>query len=240
MISTQSRIEFLDGLRGLAILLVIIWHCYGPTYADHLPSRDQFAIFPIRDFWVGVELFFLISGFVITMTLEKCESLIEFGTRRWLRLFPAMLVASILILAFDLTIGAGPHAHRTFINLLPGLLFISPAIIHTLTGLSVESMDGTFWSLYVEVSFYFLFSIFYYRFGLLAAIVLIFNLSVLACVMECAASFGLGGSLFSRVAAALDWLGLVHFGWFASGALFYEYFRTRGASFFSLLSFRVR
>jgi peptidoglycan/LPS O-acetylase OafA/YrhL len=211
---------------------VIVWHCYGPTYADHLPFRDQFAIFPIRDFWVGVELFFLISGFVITMTLEKCQSLTEFGKRRWLRLFPAMLVASILILAFDMIVGVGPHAHRTFVNLVPGLLFIDPSIIHTITGLSIESMDGTFWSLYVEVAFYLVFSILYFRVGLLAAIALIFSLSVLSCAMGYAAHLGLGGGSFGRIAAALDWFGVVHFGWFASGALFYEYFRTKRAYFF--------
>lgn len=42
--------------------------------------------------------FFLISGFVITMSLEKCIDFGDFIFRRWLRLFPAMLIASILIL----------------------------------------------------------------------------------------------------------------------------------------------
>jgi peptidoglycan/LPS O-acetylase OafA/YrhL len=236
MKSTRGRIEFLDGLRGLAILMVILWHCYGPTYADHLPFGDEFVIFPIRDFWVGVELFFLISGFVITMTLERCESLIEIGTRRWLRLFPAMLVTSILILTFDMTVGIGPHVQRSFVNLLPGLLFVSPAIIHTFTRLSIESMDGTFWSLYVEVSFYIVFGILYFRFGLLPAITQIFVLSVLACTMGFMASLGLGGSLFGRIAAMFDWLGLVHFGWFASGAFFFEYFRTRRLCLFFVAS----
>jgi peptidoglycan/LPS O-acetylase OafA/YrhL len=231
---TGGRIEFLDGLRGWAILMVIIWHCYGPTYADYLPFRDQFAIFPIRDFWVGVELFFLVSGFVITMTLERCDSLIQFGTRRWLRLFPAMLVTSILILAYDMIVGLGPHAQRSFVNLLPGLLFVSPAIIHTLTRFSIEAMDGTFWSLYVEVNFYAIFGALYYSFGLRAAIGLIFGISILACMMEYSASLGFGGILFGRVTAALDWIGLVHFGWFASGAFFFQYFRTQRAGFYFL------
>src|SRR5882762_4996641 len=121
MKTRRHRIEFLDGLRGLAILMVIIWHAYGTTYADFL--------------------------------------------------------------AYDLIIGVGPHAQRSAINLIPGLLFVSPAIIHTLTRLSIESMDGTFWSLYVEVSFYLVFGFLFFRFGLLAAIGLIFGLSFLACTM---------------------------------------------------------
>jgi len=231
MKATRDRIEFLDGLRGLAILMVVIWHAYGTTYADFLPYQDRYAVLPIRVFWVGVELFFLISGFVITMTLERCNSLLEFGIRRWLRLFPAMLVASLVILAYDLTIGIGPHAQRSFVNLIPGLLFIGPGTIHTLTGLSIESMDGTFWSLYVEVSFYLVFGFLFVRLGLLTAIGLIFCFSVLACAMGYVASLGFNDGLFGRIAAMLDWLGIVHFGWFASGALFYEYFRTRRVAF---------
>jgi peptidoglycan/LPS O-acetylase OafA/YrhL len=143
-----------------------------------------------------------------------------------------MLVASLVILAYDLTIGVGPHAQRSLINLIPSLSFISPAIIHALTGLSIESMDGTFWSLYVEVSFYFVFGLLFFRLGLFAAIGLIFGFSVLACTMGYVASFGLNDGLFGRIAAMLDWLGIVHFGWFASGAMFYEYFRTRRTAFF--------
>jgi peptidoglycan/LPS O-acetylase OafA/YrhL len=227
MQAARGRIEFLDGLRGLAILMVVLWHVYGTTYAEHLPYGDHYAILPIRDFWVGVELFFLISGFVIAMSLEKCETLFAFSIKRWLRLFPAMLVASLLILAYDMSVGAGPLAQRSFVNLIPGLLFISPSIIHTLTGFSIDSMDGPFWSLYVEVSFYFVFGFLYFRYGLLVAIGLIFSSSVLACAMGYAANLGFGGSLFGRIAGMLDWLGIVHFGWFASGAIFYEYFRTR-------------
>jgi peptidoglycan/LPS O-acetylase OafA/YrhL len=223
----ENRITFLDGLRGVAILLVVIWHAYGPTYSNILPFGDQYAVMPIRVFWVGVELFFLISGFVIAMTLEKCASLSEFALRRWSRLFPAMLVTSILILCFDLSIGIGPHAARGIVNLVPGLLFISPAIIHAVTGLTIESMDGTFWSLYVEVNFYIVFGVFYYYSGLRVAITSLFLLSLVACGAGFVAELGIAGHLFGRVAAMLDWLGFVHFGWFASGALFYQYFTMR-------------
>lgn len=230
----EGRIRFVDGLRGIAILLIVIWHAYGPTYANSLPFNDQYAVLPIRVFWVGVELFFLISGFVITMTLEKCVSLSQFALRRWSRLFPAMFVTSLLILCFDLVIGIGPHVARSFVNLIPGLLFISPAIIHSVTGISIESMDGTFWSLYVEVSFYIIFGILYFNFGLRIAVASIFLASLVACTAGFAASLGIVGGLFGRIAAMLDWLGFVHFGWFASGALFYEYFRTKRLHLFAV------
>jgi len=105
----NNRIAFLDGLRGLAILGVLIFHAYG-SFPQHLPSGDRFVVVPIRLGYVGVQLFFIISGFVILMTLEKCSTLFDFGVRRWLRLFPAMLFASVLIFSYDKGIGTGPFS----------------------------------------------------------------------------------------------------------------------------------
>jgi len=43
----------------------------------------------------GVQLFFMISGFVILMSLEKTEGFFHFIYKRWIRLFPALLIASL-------------------------------------------------------------------------------------------------------------------------------------------------
>jgi peptidoglycan/LPS O-acetylase OafA/YrhL len=107
MAGQQSRIRFLDGLRGLAIFLVLGFHYTGPTYAAKLPYGNSLAWIPVLDHgWIGVYLFFLISGYVIFMTLEKCATAGDFFQRRWLRLFPAMLFASIVIFAFSQLFGS--------------------------------------------------------------------------------------------------------------------------------------
>ena len=230
----QNKILFLDGLRGIAILMVVIWHAYGSAYAEYLPYGDQYNVIPIRFFGFGVHLFFIISGFVILMTLERCSTLLDFALRRWLRLFPAMLVASVIILAFDLAFSLGPHGQRTWINLVPGLLFISPSLIHTVTGTMIDSMDGPFWSIYVEVCFYAIFGIVYFTCGTRKAIVTIFTLFLITYASNVVAVLGIGGSLFARSAAALSWLGLIEFGWFTTGALLYEYFRKREPAFLIL------
>ena len=95
----SSRLLFLDGLRGIVILLVILYHAYSDTWDIFLPYHYQYHDFLLFKYGnYGVQLFFLISGFVITMSLEKCIDFGDFIFRRWLRLFPAMLIASILIL----------------------------------------------------------------------------------------------------------------------------------------------
>jgi peptidoglycan/LPS O-acetylase OafA/YrhL len=224
-----GRIEFLDGLRGLAVLAVVLWHAYGPTYAAFFPYGDHYSqtVAPVRVLWLGVQLFFLISGFVILMTLERCRSLKEFAVRRWLRLFPAMAIVSIAIFLFDRTVAQGPYVARSAADLLPGLLFLDPSLIHALSGVTLQSMDGPFWSLYVEVIFYVVFGAAYFIAGTNAAIGTLAGCFGAAYLAELAVNVGHVGGLFARIAGAFGWLGLIQFGWFASGAIFYRYHQTR-------------
>ena len=93
----MKRISYLDGHRGIAILLVLLYHAFS-RWTELVPYGNDFADFPLFRFgYLGVELFFLISGFVILMTLEKFNSFTEFMYHRWLRLFPAMLICSLFV-----------------------------------------------------------------------------------------------------------------------------------------------
>jgi peptidoglycan/LPS O-acetylase OafA/YrhL len=233
----RTRIQFLDGLRGLAIASVVLWHAFGSTYAPYLPYGDKYNIVPFRYGWVGVNLFFIISGFVIFMTLERCASPKEFALRRWIRLFPAMFFCSIIILIFDNVSGLGPYADRGLINLLPGFTFLSPSLINTLTGLQIASMDGPFWSLYVEVCFYVVFGGAYYIFGAQRALWTIFSLFLMSVLLSVFSSAGIGGSLLSRISAAFGWIGFIEFGWFTCGALLFRFHSTghRTSLFFGVV-----
>ena len=76
----MQRIKYLDGLRGIAILLVILYHAFGGNgYNGVIHYGDSFSNILFFKFgYLGVQLFFLISGFVILMTLEKSKSFIHF------------------------------------------------------------------------------------------------------------------------------------------------------------------
>jgi peptidoglycan/LPS O-acetylase OafA/YrhL len=228
----SERIRWMDGLRGIAILLVLLCHLYGPP--DTVAGSPH-SILAMG--WTGVELFFLISGFVILMTLERCKSLTEFARRRWLRLFPAMLVGSLIILAYDHFIGVGPFAGRSAADLIPGLVFISPGLIHIVTRVSLNSMDNPYWSLYVEVFFYAVFGTAFFAVGWRAAVGVI--LVIFAC------SYGLdqlhlaATSLVARVAFAINWMGAFYFCWFASGALYYRASRGNAKMFWCATALAV-
>lgn len=114
----MGRIKELDGLRALAIISVMAAH--------FAPSNTRLTNF-LRLGWTGVDLFFAISGFLITGILiglrHKEGAFRTFYCRRTLRIFPPYYVAFGLILALALV-----HKERlNFREILPHALFLSSA-----------------------------------------------------------------------------------------------------------------
>jgi peptidoglycan/LPS O-acetylase OafA/YrhL len=151
--SEPTRTPALDGLRGIAILLVIPHN--SDTFATFKDWAFPFA-FVAHIGWTGVQLFFVLSGFLITSNLLDSRGsnnyYLAFYARRVLRIFP---------LYFLVLIG--------FLLILPRLIQLSPAILDTYQHqiwlwffLSnwVQPFHGTvswfghFWSLAVEEQFY--------------------------------------------------------------------------------------
>ena len=225
------RLQFLDGFRGLAIILVIIFHAYVPRI-EYYPYGDAYADIPVINLgWLGVQLFFLISGFVIFMTLDKTESFRVFIYKRWLRLFPAMLIVSVFIYATALIFYERPDGIPNLLSLLPGLTFTLPSWWSKLLGVEVQQLEHVFWSLYVEFKFYVLAGATYFIFGrkfLIPALVVLYALWLV--------TYGLSTVIESRllsvIQSATNALSLKQFGWFAAGSMFYSYFQNKDNKWF--------
>lgn len=149
----NQRIAYLDGLRGIAILSVVLFHYY---YI--LPKNNDLLYTPISFFqygYFGVMLFFAISGFVISQTLFHSNSRTQFFIKRFARLFPCMLLCSSATFLFSFV---EPRIYySTLANFLPSLTFIDPQIYNFfLKGQHFAWMDGVYWSLFTEVRFYLL------------------------------------------------------------------------------------
>ena len=225
----QHRLKFLDGLRGVAIFSVILFHSYA-RWPKLVPFGSEFKNVPLFSYgWLGVELFFLISGFVIFMTLKKPQISRVFIPRRWFRLFPAMLVCSVAVLATAALFPERPAGGLAARDMLPGLTFIEPSWWGFLLGSPQGVVEGAFWSLFVEVKFYFIAGILYFFIGGKKMIVALTGLFLVAAAL----------SKFQHVFPAVD----LHlpsllmqissagqFGWFAAGALYYRYFHERNMS----------
>lgn len=226
MENKKNRIEYLDGHRGIAILIVALYHAFvrWPTY---VPYGDKFSeILLFKYGWLGVELFFLLSGFVILMTLEKCASPREFLYRRWLRLFPAMLVCSLFVFSTAIYFPERPGGVPPWENLVPGLSFIEPYWWNRLLGRPIGSIEGAYWSLYVEFKFYVFAAVIYYwrgRNALIGALAFVFLLSTTVGL----ARENPGLPNFNLVHTIAHYLSFRYFGWFAAGAAFYVFSQTR-------------
>jgi len=225
----QKRITFLDGLRGIAILLVMFYHAYA-RYPDVVPYlTDNYGEFPIfkYGFW-GVQLFFLISGFVILMSLEKSKSFLQFIGKRWIRLFPAMLVATVLIYTTAGILSERPLGMPRLIDTLPGLTFMEPSWLSYIFNTTINPLETVFWSLYVEVKFYFIFGILYFTLGKKKAITGMVVLFALSLIFNLLASVS---SSFEFLGTLTLQLGFPLLAWFSIGALAYLYYTEKKAKY---------
>lgn len=148
----NTRLALLDGLRLLAALLVVLYHYTAWNHSNWGPEGAREAWEPMSQVTafgnVGVPLFFAISGFVILLSCYGKSSARFIGSRIG-RLFPAYWVAVLLTgtLLFFLWPGTGDDL--TYGDWLVNLTMIQSAF-------DVESIDGVYWTLWVEMRFYLL------------------------------------------------------------------------------------
>ena len=184
--------------------------------------------------WLGVQLFFIISGFVIFLTLENNNSIFTFLKKRWLRLFPAMLLATAFILISAYFLPQRPLGLPNIYDVIPGLTFIHPAFLNEVFGTSMKSIDGAFWSIYVEIQFYILISIFYYVFRDRSG-TMIFLIFVVFLLFESFHNlFFLGNDTSVFIYKLSKIWGLNHYGWFCFGIFFYKYWSTEEHKYYHL------
>jgi len=100
-IQQSAHLGVLDGVRGLAILLVLVYHFTLDMAGQDLPSRLFFRLTAAG--WCGVDLFFVLSGFLITGILydakESPHRFRNFYARRALRIFPLYYTTLTIIFA---------------------------------------------------------------------------------------------------------------------------------------------
>lgn len=160
-----GRIEYLDSLRGLASISVVISHF---VLAYRLDLKFKIINYsPLHFFYDGfaaVTFFFVLSGYVLTVSLKNRESieLISFYLKRIFRIFPAylvVLIVSLLLYSFFKVINTNPVSSEwinsfwdkplNFINFLKQIFFIVPDI-------NFAELVCQNWSLNVEMKFSFL------------------------------------------------------------------------------------
>lgn len=139
-----ARLPELDGLRGLAAISVVLFH-YTTRYQSLFGhARPLVASLPWG--FYGVDMFFMISGFVISLVLERRPSPSSFLVARVARLYPAFWV-SMLCTATVLLLAPLP-GHDVLAADVAWNLTMVPELFNA------RAIDGAYWSLQVELLFY--------------------------------------------------------------------------------------
>lgn len=158
VVTTDRRIPELDGLRGLASLMVLFYH-FGPHIVRD-PNSPFMFLHRIPSLWFeGVDLFFVLSGFLISGILvsarESPRYFKAFYTRRFFRIFP--LYYGVL-LGYGLVIALAhvDTRERLFENPLPFwtyVVYLQNFAMAATNSFGAIWMAGS-WSLAVEDQFY--------------------------------------------------------------------------------------
>ena len=219
----MERINYLDGLRGLSIISVVLFHSY-TRWVEFIPYSSNDSLVDFFSYgWLGVHLFFAISGYVIYMTLIKSKNIFMFGLARYLRLAPAMLVASVLIYFSAFYLIERPLGIPNIQDFIPSITFIKPELLNLIFETDIRSLDGAFWSLYVEVIFYFLVAIFFFFLND-KKLYLLYALWFIWIVFFLLTEFSLvNNDLFSQIIRYLNALGFKYYGWFLIGVQTFKY-----------------
>ena len=164
MTATKNRIDDIECLRGVAVVMVILYHMRTGLFSWPMPLWDHIDLYYFET-WPGVDLFFAISGFVIARTLlpalsrstSPARTMATFWIRRFWRLVPsawawlgAILVACVLFNRF----GEFDTFHTNFESALAAMLSVAnfreaAAFKHFSYGPS-----SPYWSLSLEEQFY--------------------------------------------------------------------------------------
>jgi len=156
---TPAHLAVLDGLRGIAIFVVLWYHVWEWNWLGtefHVFGRDVSLQFIPETGFTGVDLFFFISGFVLFYPYARSifegkplQTLAHFAYRRFIKIVPSYYLQLLILTPWIVAAFSGVTLLKVYVT---HLLFIHNWF-HDMFG----SVNGVLWTLAVEVQFYVVF-----------------------------------------------------------------------------------
>ena len=160
---TKPHYELLDGLRGVAAILVLIYHIFeGFAFAESTNGEGSGLITTLNHGHIAVDFFFILSGFVISYAYDDRwgkMSLGGFFKRRLIRLHPMLIMGAVVgMISFMLTGCQQWSGEVTPIGWVMIALLLTIFMVPALPGLPYEvrgngemfPLNGPMWSLFFE------------------------------------------------------------------------------------------
>jgi peptidoglycan/LPS O-acetylase OafA/YrhL len=143
----NTRFEELDSLRGIASIIVLLFH--------YTMGRKE-CLYGFNLGVTGVDLFFIISGFVIFFSIERTKSIRNFFINRFYRIYPTYWLGAsytfIVILSYSIL-----TKDYSLVDVKQFLLNLTMIQFY----FGVQDVEGPYWTMLVELIFYVYIAVFY-------------------------------------------------------------------------------
>jgi peptidoglycan/LPS O-acetylase OafA/YrhL len=154
---TENRL--ITELRGVAAFLVMLFHFISVSN-NFLKNENLIRIFAFGKY--GVQIFFLISGFILTISLVKANYNLKnagkFLVKRFIRIEPPFIISLSIILLMLLIKGAVQNIKIEELFTLPQVLF---HLGYWIPFTNYDWLSIVYWTLAIEFQFYFLLAVFF-------------------------------------------------------------------------------
>ena len=147
-IPAPRRLELLDSVRFLAVMMVMMFHyTFNGIVNGKITSigQESWLVEFTKYGYLGVELFFMISGYVIFFSAQS-GSASKFAVSRALRLYPAYWFAVFFTSFFAFFWGG------ELMSVTPMMVLVNLTMLQSFLG--VSDVDGAYWTLVYEIKFY--------------------------------------------------------------------------------------
>ncbi|MFK5891880.1 MAG: acyltransferase, partial [Pseudomonadota bacterium] len=165
-VQNSFKVNNFDIIRLIAALQVVIHHTLLYFDVEHIPL----ALLSILSYFPGVPIFFFVSGFLISKSYENNFLIKEYASNRILRIYPALIICTLVTIFSIYLTGYLSNRQLNIIEFIFWIVgqisffqFYNPEFMREFgTGV----INGSLWTITVELQFYFIVPIIYYVFGL--------------------------------------------------------------------------